>query len=257
MSKIIPFDYDDKQIRVLTDEVSGEPLWVAKDVCDVLDLKDVNRSVSKLDDDEKLILKILASGQTRNMVCINESGLYSLILRSNKPEAKTFKRWITHEVLPSIRKTGSYSVSGGSEFTAVLSMMSQQNEMITGTLSNISLMMGEMLTEQRLMRQSNTFQNNTLDVMLNEIDATRKDITEIKTMQSTRILNGAERKKIYDHVISNARDMAEEFGVESGVIAGAIFSKLKNKFNIDHYSDIPYERLGEAILFINSVDISN
>jgi prophage antirepressor-like protein len=105
---IIPFNYGDSAIRVLKDEKTSEPLWVAKDVCDVLELKDVNRSCSKLDDDEKLMLKVCVSGQNREMICINESGLYSLIFRSNKQEAKPFKRWVTHEVLPSIRKNGNY-----------------------------------------------------------------------------------------------------------------------------------------------------
>lgn len=63
-----------------------------------------------LDDDEKLTSTLLMSGQNREVWLVNESGLYALILRSNKPEAKTFKRWVTRDVLPTIRKTGSYSV---------------------------------------------------------------------------------------------------------------------------------------------------
>jgi hypothetical protein len=214
-------------------------------------------AIRKLDSDEKGTKVIGTLGGSQKMTVVTESGLYTLVLRSNKPEAKPFKRWITHEVLPSIRKTGSYSVSGGSEFTAVLSMISQQNEMIVGTLSNISLMMSEMLAEQRLSRKSQAEVIVGLDEVLRKLGQTNRDITEIKAIQSTRVLNGAERKKLYDHVISNARDMAEEYGIESGVIAGSIFSKLKNKFNVDHYADIPYEKIGDAILFINSVDISN
>lgn len=109
-NQIIPFGYGDKLVRVIKDE-NGEPLWVAKDVCDILGYsKDLNSVVSKLDEDEKLIRKISVSGQNRDMICITESGLYNLIFRSNKPEAKTFTKWVTSEVLPSIRKTGSYQV---------------------------------------------------------------------------------------------------------------------------------------------------
>jgi len=82
----------------------GEPHFVAKDVCDILGLKDVSMSLQKLDNDEKLIQKLFVSGQNRDTWTINESGLYSLILRSNKPQAKKFKKWVTGEVLPTIRK---------------------------------------------------------------------------------------------------------------------------------------------------------
>ena len=100
------FDYNGAEIRVLTKD--GEPLFVAKDVCDVLGLADVSMSVRALDDDEKLMQKIFVSGQNREMIVISESGLYTLIMRSNKPEAKKFRKWVTQEVLPSIRKTGAY-----------------------------------------------------------------------------------------------------------------------------------------------------
>jgi len=109
MSKdMVLFDFNDHLVRVNIDE-SGNPWWIAKDVCDVLGLEHITNTLSKLDDDEKLTVKILQSGQNRNMWLINESGLYTLVLRSNKPEAKAFKKWVTSEVLPSIRKTGGYS----------------------------------------------------------------------------------------------------------------------------------------------------
>lgn len=122
MSKdIMLFDFNDRLVRVRMDE-SGNPWWIAKDVCDVLGLEHITNTLSKLDDDEKLTVKILQSGQNRDMWVINESGLYTLVLRSNKPEAKAFRKWITSEVLPSIRKKGGYSVeSMVSEVPAVLS----------------------------------------------------------------------------------------------------------------------------------------
>ena len=95
-------------VRVLADE-KGEPLFVAKDVCDILGLSDVSMSLKKLDEDEKLIQKLFVSGQYRNIWLINESGFYSLVLRSNKSQAKKFKKWVTSEVLPAIRKYGVYA----------------------------------------------------------------------------------------------------------------------------------------------------
>lgn len=88
--------------------IKGEPWFVAKDVCDILQLTDVSKSVERLDDDEKLIRKIFVSGQSRDVILVNESGLYNLIFRSNKPEAKVFRKWVTGEVLPSIRRYGYY-----------------------------------------------------------------------------------------------------------------------------------------------------
>lgn len=108
-SDMQPFKYENKQLRVVKDD--ERTLWfVAKDICDVLELSDVNKSVANLDDDEKLVRKIFVSGQKRDVITVSEAGLYSLVLRSNKPEARKFKRWVTHEVIPSIRKTGQYSL---------------------------------------------------------------------------------------------------------------------------------------------------
>jgi hypothetical protein len=104
---IIPFDYEGSQIRVVTQ--NGEPWWVASDVCKVLEHSDVSKAVSRLDEDEKGTTNVRTLGGYQEMLCINEPGLYSLILTSRKPEAKAFKRWITHDVIPSIRKTGAYS----------------------------------------------------------------------------------------------------------------------------------------------------
>ena len=85
--------------------------FVAKDVCDILGLDNVSKAVLRLDDDEKDDLNTRDTiGRSQKMTTINESGLYTLILTSRKEEAKKFKRWITHEVIPAIRKTGSYKV---------------------------------------------------------------------------------------------------------------------------------------------------
>ena len=86
----------------------GEPMFVAADVCRVLEIENVSQTLSYLDADELASLVMMSGGQRREMNVITEAGLYSLILRSRKPEAKLFKRWVTHEVLPSIRKRGAY-----------------------------------------------------------------------------------------------------------------------------------------------------
>lgn len=94
------------QLRTLT--INNEPWFVGKDVCDILDVKNSRDAISRLDDDEKDVALTDTLGGMQEMAVINEFGLYSLVLSSRKPEAKQFKRWITHEVIPKIRKTGSY-----------------------------------------------------------------------------------------------------------------------------------------------------
>ena len=88
----------------------SDPWFVAKDVCDCLDLANSRDAVSRLDDDEKGVGKVDTLGGSQDMMLVSESGLYTLIMRSNKPEAKVFRKWVTSEVLPSIRKTGGYGI---------------------------------------------------------------------------------------------------------------------------------------------------
>lgn len=95
----------------------GELRFVARDVCACLGIGNTGDVIAALDDDEKGIDSIDTPGGRQEMSTVSEPGLYSLILRSRKPEAKRFKRWIVHEVLPSIRKTGSYGVPAIPNFT--------------------------------------------------------------------------------------------------------------------------------------------
>ena len=95
------------RVRVVVCE--GEPWFVAKDVCECLELTNTSQTLSHLDDDEKGIISNDTPGGKQEMSIISEPGLYSLILRSRKPEAKAFKQWIIHEVVPSIRKRGLYA----------------------------------------------------------------------------------------------------------------------------------------------------
>lgn len=100
------FSYGKSQIRTFVKE--NEPWFVAKDVCEVLEINNSRMALSRLDADEKGVRSIDTHGGTQVLSVVNEPGLYSLILTSRKQEAKQFKRWITHEVIPSIRKHGAY-----------------------------------------------------------------------------------------------------------------------------------------------------
>lgn len=107
------FEYQGNEVRTI--QHGDEVWWVLRDVCRVLSLSNPAKVAQRLDEDEKDITLSYTPGGYQEITIVNEPGLYSVILRSDKPEAKTFKRWVTHEVLPSIRKTGTYSV--GQELT--------------------------------------------------------------------------------------------------------------------------------------------
>lgn len=106
-TQITPFDFHGHNVRVLTDE-QDEPWFIAKDVCDVLEIGNPSQALTNLDDDEKGITTTDTLGGPQKTVTVSESGFYKLVLRSRKPVAKEFQRWVTHDVLPSIRKHGAY-----------------------------------------------------------------------------------------------------------------------------------------------------
>lgn len=101
------FLYGEKPVRIVIQ--NDEPWFVAADVCKVLEIGNSRMALERLDNDEKGVSSIDTLGGTQKMSIINEPGLYTLVLGSRKPEAKDFKRWITHEVIPSIRKHGMYA----------------------------------------------------------------------------------------------------------------------------------------------------
>lgn len=109
MNGLRVFNYHESVVRTV--EKGGEPWFVLKDVCGVLSIANSADVSSRLDNDEKGVGQIDTPGGMQNVTLINESGLYNVILRSDKPEAKPFRRWVTREVLPTIRKTGTYTTS--------------------------------------------------------------------------------------------------------------------------------------------------
>ena len=107
MNELQVWNYNNEEVRTI--EKGGEPWWVLKDVCDVLAIGNSRDVTARLDEDEKDVDIIDTLGGKQELTVISEGGLYNVILLSRKPEAKKFKRWVTHEVLPSIRKHGVYA----------------------------------------------------------------------------------------------------------------------------------------------------
>ncbi|WP_193777051.1 Bro-N domain-containing protein, partial [Pseudovibrio sp. Ad13] len=108
MSALTIFDFEEQPVRTMT--VDGLFWFIAKDVCTVLDIKNSRQAVAKLDRDEQGVISSDTLGGQQKVTAVNESGLYSLIFSSRKSSAKKFKKWVTAEVLPALRQSGSYSM---------------------------------------------------------------------------------------------------------------------------------------------------
>ena len=126
MSALEVFGFDGAELRAVM--VGGEPWFVAADVARILDLGNIRSSIALLDDDEKGVHSVDTLGGPQSLVTVSESGLYSLVLRSRKPEARVFKRWLTHEVIPRIRKTGAYVVAEVSRRDLALAVLAAEDE---------------------------------------------------------------------------------------------------------------------------------
>lgn len=108
--QIFKYQSEEEQLfnEITTIDIDGDIWFVAKDVCNALDIKNARDAISTLDDDEKLTSVIPTAGQRRSVNLINESGLYALVFKSRKKSAHNFRRWVTKDVIPSIRKRGYY-----------------------------------------------------------------------------------------------------------------------------------------------------
>ena len=103
------FNFEGREIRVVG--AGDKPLFVARDICAVLGLENTSMAINALEEDEKGINEVDTLGGEQRMLCVTESGLYRMVFRSNKPNAEKFRRWVFHEVLPSLRKNGVYAIS--------------------------------------------------------------------------------------------------------------------------------------------------
>lgn len=108
MNNVQEFKFKNLPLNVI--DKAGEPWFIAKEVCEILEHTNHKVAVQSLDEDEKGVSKVYSLGGEQDTIIISESGLYTLIIRSNKPKAKEFRKWVTGVVLPSIRKTGGYAL---------------------------------------------------------------------------------------------------------------------------------------------------
>ncbi|UZT07883.1 MULTISPECIES: BRO family protein [Clostridium] len=175
--------------------INDEPYFVGKDVAEILGYSNTPKAIrDHVDDEDKLTERIVLSGQNREVIVINESGLYSLILSSKLPNAKKFKRWVTSEVLPHIRKTGSYQIPKMSkELEAILMIDGKQQKM-----------------DERITKLEN---NTTIDYSQQE------DLRELANKKIVAILGGTDApayRELNKKVFSNFwRDYKRKLNVNS------------------------------------------
>ena len=229
MNELQLFDFKGQQVRTML--IDNEPYFVGKDVAEVLGYKDtVNALKTHVDEEDKLGWQITTSGQKRLVNIINESGLYSLILSSKLPRAKEFKRWVTKEVLPAIRKTGSYDKR--------LSQFANMN-----------------LTDQLLMIATE---------QQKEVQAQNKRIAAIEEeIETTRYLHPAERKELDTTIKSKVYKMIAEDGFReyssdvSGIYFRFISKVLKTSFGVTNRGMIlqkDFQQAKEMVELLNSTE---
>lgn len=161
------WNYEGAEVRTV--QIDGEPWFVLADICRELEISNSRMVSERLESDELMSAKLTSGGQRREMTIINESGLYTVILRSDKPQAKPFRKWVTSEVLPSIRKHGSYSVQSqfadlSPQLQVLIQMETRQKQIEARQAEQATALAG---LEQKL--------QNTCEVIALDKTAWRKD----------------------------------------------------------------------------------
>lgn len=149
MNELQIFHYSGYEVRTV--QVDEETWWVLKDVCDILSIVSPHKVFERLDEDEKGWNQIPTLGGKQNMQIVNESGLYNVILRSDKPQAKPFRKWVTNEVLPSIRKTGGYQLPQMSKELRAIIMQDQKIQEVEKRVDKVQWDLAEFKEEMPLL----------------------------------------------------------------------------------------------------------
>ena len=221
MNELQNFNFSGQNVRIIT--INGEPWFVGKDVADILGYSNSRKALSDhVDDEDKGVTKSDTLGGSQNITIINESGLYSLILKSKKPEAKQFKRWVTSEVLPTIRKHGAYNAK----------VPTTQRELVQLALS------------------ANEETNQRIDVIENKIH----DIEENKliTTEDKGTIDSHVRKKVYQ--ICKDLRLSQE---AKSMLFKDLGSSIKQLFNVPNRGRIKDKDFMSALEFVESWEPSS
>ena len=159
MSNLSVFSFEEKEVRFVG--IAEKPEWVAADVCTCLQLSDTSKALETLEPDEKGTKNVRTPGGEQEMLTVTEPGLYRLIFKSRKPVAKRFQRWVFHEVLPAIRKTGSYSLHPSQPPTLALPPAEQRLKTLVEAMKTLAEITGGRLNPY-MEQQINDYAANLL-----------------------------------------------------------------------------------------------
>lgn len=208
------FSFDSREVRIV--DRDGEPWFVAADVAAVLSVANTSDVLRRLDDDEKGVVSIDTLGGRQEMAAVNESGLYSMVLTSRKPEAKRFKKWVTSEVLPSIRKKGAYGVpSLPTDPMAIL-------KLTFAVLENHSKELAEVKEQVQFLSDN---------VRLHQWQ-----VYELKLAVTNKVLNF--------HKLS---------GVDKSKLFSGMWNKLKTIMQVSSYQAIPSGKFNDALEIVRKL----
>lgn len=223
MNELQIFNYNGNEVRTI--QKDGEPWWVLKDVCSILDIENHKDLPKRLEEDEVGRFDLphpQSKEKTLEMLCINESGLYNVILRSDKPEAKPFRKWVTSEVLPSIRKTGAYSLP-------------------KTTAGQIQLLaQGHMELEQKIDSVNDDLQDFKRTMPLLAIDC--HHIVDAKNRKVVFLLGGKDGNAYKNKSLR-------------GKVYRDLEGQLRREFDVRSYKEIHRNQVGKALEIINKYEL--
>lgn len=212
------FFHNEEFGQIRTVNIDGEPWFVAKDVCDILGVKNTTQSMQQLEDFERAMFNIGRQGEAN---IISESGFYALVLRSRKPIAKPFRIWVTSEVLPSIRKTGSYTANPSNKMELMLDDM----KVVYAQINN----MEDLLAEQ----------NEKLDRVVDNLTLSTRQQQKIYKVAKDRV----------NHLLGGAH--SKEYKANSRSYFINMWNGLKSKFQCGSYKDLNPIYFDKAVEFIS------
>ncbi|HEK7120596.1 TPA: ORF6C domain-containing protein [Staphylococcus aureus] len=202
MQELQTFNFEELPVRTL--EVDGEPYFIGKDVADILGYANGRDALSKhVDAEDKLTSQIATAGQNRNVTIINESGLYSLIFSSKLENAKRFKRWVTSEVLPTLRRTGAYQVP--SDPMQALRLMFEATEQTKQEIKNVKDDVIDLKENQKLDAGDYNFLTRTINQRVAHIQRLHAITNQKQRSELFRDINSEVKKMTGSSSRTNVR----------------------------------------------------
>ncbi|MED0756891.1 BRO family protein [Aneurinibacillus thermoaerophilus] len=239
------FNFKDREVRVVM--VNNEPWFVAKDVCEVLEIKNHRDATARLKNSMKRAVGVTdAIGRVQETTVINEAGVYKITFASTKPEAEKFTDWLAEEVIPSIRKTGSYSVQSNNVVP-----LSEERALITVLRTTADLLEGQ---EELWQGQQQ------LEMKLAEVD---------RKVEEQITLNSHEQRKVQKEIAKRVYELAEQIAFKQLCFDGTeeivpdlekerrkLFSEIhraiKDCFAVPSYRDVRRSEFNQLVLFIQA-----